>query len=329
MTIRFLSRRAAVLAGPLLLTCAASVWAQVPAVAQPGGLNLGSTSFYDGFSGPAGWSWLSWLRHSSANRIKDGNGNNVPVFQDPKISSVAWVNQIAYAMPTSFGGWRPGFTAILPAVALNSSFGPGPSLKDSGSGFGDLMIGAALQSEPLVGAAGQPVFVQRFELDYVLPTGKYDRNSDINPGAGYASLIPYWAGTLFPAPRWETSWRLHYLYNFRNDKPASSNPAPFKGQTVANTQAGQAAWVNFTASYAVTPALSVGLNGYYFEALTDSRANGIRLPDSRERVLGLGPGLMWRAAPDLSVWINTYNESQVRNRARNPLTAQVRIALNF
>lgn len=88
------------------------------------------------------------------------------------------------------------------------------------------------------------------------------------------------------------SWRAHYLYNFKNDSPAASRTQQINGQTVTNTQAGEAAWVNFGASYAITPDVSIGINGYYFEQLSNHRANGVELADSRERVLGVGPGLM-------------------------------------
>lgn len=308
----------------LLPLLAGHALAQSPAVSQPGGLNLGVTSFYDGFSGPPGWAWQSTVRYSSANKIVDSKGNASNVFTKPKIDSTVILNQLSYAMPTSFGGWRPGFMVILPVVALRSSFGPGPSLQDGGTGAGDMTVEASLQSEPVLNAGGAPLFVQRFTAAAMLPTGRYNENVDINQGSGYASFNPYWAATLFPAPRWEVSWRLHYLYNFKNDKPASSAPRPFNGAPVTTTQAGDAGWINFATSYAVTPDVSIGINGYYFQQLSDSRANGTRLADSRERVLGIGPGLMWRISPERALWVNAYTESMVRNRAASSLNLQVR-----
>jgi len=309
---------------------ATGVAAQVPTVSQPAGLNLGGTSFYDGFSGAPGWTWLSWVRNTSANAIKDNSGNNVPAFNSPKINSTSWANQLSYSSPTSIAGWHPGVTAILPLVALNSSFGPGASMTNGGTNLGDITVGAFMQSEPLMTEQGQPLFVQRLSLDAILPTGKYDQHTDINQSAGFASLNPYWAATLFPADRWEISWRLHYLYNFKNDKPASSNPQQsYNGAPLTSTQAGQASWVNFTASYAVTPELSLGINGYLFQQLSDSKANGSTLADTKERVLGIGPGLMWRISRDTALWVNTYHETLVRNRSSAPLTAQVRLAMHF
>jgi hypothetical protein len=323
-------RNLARLASTAFLTLLAGhAMGQSPSVSQPGGLNLGGTSFYDGFSGPPGWAWQSTVRHSRTNKIVDSNGNASPVFSAPKINSTVFVNQLSYAMPTSMDGWRPGFMVILPVIALDTSFGPGPSLKDGGTGAGDMTLEASLQSEPVMHADGAPVFVQRLTAGATFPTGRYNQNVDINQGSGYASFNPYWAASFFPAPRWEVSWRLHYLYNFKNDKPASSAPRPFNGQPVTTTQAGDAAWVNFATSYSVTPDVSIGINGYYFRQLSDSRANGTRLADSREQVLGIGPGMMWRISATKALWINAYTESMVRNRAASPLSAQARMVFNF
>jgi hypothetical protein len=132
-----------------------------------------------------------------------------------------------------------------------------------------------------------------------------------------------------PAPRWEMSGRLHNLHNFKNDDPASSSPLLFEGQPVRNTQAGDAAWANFAASYEVMPKLSVGLNGYYFKQLEDDKVNGHTLEDSREKVLGIGPGLFWKASESEGFWLNLYNETNVENRAKNDFSVQMRIVRTF
>lgn len=313
----------------LLPLFAGHALAQTPAVTQPAGLNLGVTSFYDGFSGGPGWAWQTTLRHSDAKKIADSNGNASPVFNEPRIQSDVLINQFSYAFPQTIMGWRPALMAIVPLVRVDASFGPGPSLKSGGTGFGDITLDASLQSEPVTSPEGGRLFVQRFAASLILPTGEYKKDVDVNQGSGYASFNPYWAATLFPAPRWEMSWRAHYLYNFKNDSPASSRPQQLNGQSVTNTQAGEAAWINFAASYAVTPDVSIGINGYYFEQLTNHRANGVELADSRERVLGIGPGMMWRISPQKALWVNAYTESMARNRAASDLNLQVRTVFSF
>jgi hypothetical protein len=304
-----------------------------PTVSQPQGINLGETSFVDGFSRMSpGWTYLPALRYSTADSIKDGGGNNAPAFNNPEINAVTLVNHLSYASTVRVGGATLGMNMILPVVSLDGNFGqPGAALAGGGTRLGDLVIGPTLQFDPVMGPAG-PIFVQRLEFDVALPTGHYDEKSDLNQGSGYYSFNPYWAATLFLAPGWEVSWRAHYLYNFKNTKPASSVPTAFQGAPVNDTQAGQSAWLNFATSYSLTPTLRVGINGYYFKQISDSKVNGTEISGSREQVFGIGPGLMLnvnRGGKNDALWINAYSESEVRNRARNKLVLQARYAYEF
>lgn len=302
-----------------------------PSVSEPAGINLGGTSFYDGFAGLPGYSYQTYLRYSSASSIRDNSGNKVKAFDDPKITSAQWLNQITYYSPDSIGaGGHLGWSFLLPIIALDGSFGSGgPALKDNATGFGDITTGPLIQFDPIVDAHGRPVFVQRLSLDVILPTGKYDEHKDINAGANFFSANPYWAATWMPAPRWEMSWRWYYLYNLKNKDPASSTPQVYQGRAVNDTQAGQASWINFTASYEIFPNVSAGLNGYYFRQLSDDKVNGSQLEDSREKVLGIGPGLFWKIRDGDGLWFNVYQETGVENRAKNDLFVTLRAAFHL
>lgn len=312
--------------------CAANfTHAQVPpTVSQPQGVNLGGTSFFDGITGTEpGWAYLATLRYSHANAIKDNSGNDIPFFNQPRISASTLINQFSYTSAIRLGHATLGLNILVPTTHLNSSFvQPGAVLQGEGSAIGDIIAGPVLQFDMVPGPAGHPIFIHRFEFDVIFPTGRYRRSADLNQGTGHYAFNPYWAATLFLGPKWEASWRLHYLYNFKNTDPASSMPTSWEGVPVTETQAGQAGWVNFATSYTVSPRLHVGLNGYYFKQLSDSRANGGRITDAREQVLGIGPGLMMEVNRDNgkkdAIWINAYKEVKVRNRARNDVVLQAR-----
>lgn len=302
-----------------------------PSVNEPAGLNLGSTSFYDGFSGPPGLSHLVYLRYDQASSFRDNDGHENRQFDDPKLSVVTLLNQFSYYSPQAlWKGAHLGWNLIVPIVSLDGDFGDaGPKLKDNGVGLGDIVIGPQVVFDPMLDDHGRPVFVNRVALDVILPTEKYDKHRDLNQGSHFHSLNPYWASTWMPAPDWELSWRLYYLHNFKNRDPASSSPLVFEGGPVRDTQAGQAAWANFTASYEVIPHLSVGVNGYYFRQLEDDEVNGRRLTDSREKVLAVGPGLFWKINAGDGLWFNTYHELSAENRAKNDFSVQVRFAHAF
>jgi hypothetical protein len=93
---------------------------------QPAGINLGQTSFFDGF-GPTkdGFTCQIYLAVANATAIYDGDGNQIPVFNDPRITTFALVNQLSYFLPVTWfdGAVRPGIDAILPLVMFDSSFG--------------------------------------------------------------------------------------------------------------------------------------------------------------------------------------------------------------
>jgi hypothetical protein len=274
----------------------------------------------------------------------------IPVFKDPKLDVYALVNQLAYTLPETLfnDSAHLGFNFILPFVAFNTSFGSltatdvGKTLatpvSDNGAGFGDLTFGSFMQFRPLM-AGKRPVFSNRAEFDLIVPIGKYDPQKDINPGANFWSINPYWAATVLPLPYFELSARFNYLYNFKNYRPALGRlyglqvqPQSAAGSGLASAQAGQAAWVNFTMSYELlhlfdvqTPHVYVGANGYYFQQFNldkweyydGSSVSGKNVynDDGKAQVLGIGPGTLIELGPHDRLYANLYFQTLVRNRA--------------
>jgi hypothetical protein len=88
---------------------------------QPAGINLGATSFLDGFGPPTGgFTYQAYLTFGTSSAIYDGNGDEVPVFVDPRISTFALVNQLTYFLPETLfeDAVRPGINFILPLVGF-------------------------------------------------------------------------------------------------------------------------------------------------------------------------------------------------------------------
>lgn len=59
--------------------------------------------------------------------------------------------------------------------------------------------------------------------------------------------------------------------------------------------------------------MRLGLNGYYLQQLSDDRIDGNEQSRSKERVLGIGPGLKY-TYERLSLYLNTYYETAAENR---------------
>jgi anthranilate 1,2-dioxygenase (deaminating, decarboxylating) large subunit len=274
-------------------------------------VNLGFTSFLDG-GPPAGPGlYLSqYLQYYTSDKFTDQDGNRaLPSQADEDLDVWISLTQLIYQSDQALllgGTW--GLNLIVPVVGIDLDYGNnGPYPEDNGSGLGDLLVGTFLQWDPIMGANG-PIFMHRLELAFILPTGKYDDDKELNPGSNFFSFNPYWAGTLFLTPQWTVSTRIHYLYNFKNDDPnrqwAGAN----------DTQAGQAVHANFSTAYETIPSLRLGINGYYLKQFTDLEVDGDSIGGTREQVLGIGPGLLWSISKDASVFLNAYFETEAENR---------------
>jgi len=278
-----------------------------PPPSLPLGLNLGFTSFLDGGppAGP-GLYFQEYVQFFTAGLFRDQHGNKEPV----PGSLDAWVslNQMIYQsdQPVLLGG-KWGIDVIVPLVSIDAHPADNPVLTTT-SGLGDILVGPYLQWDPIMGANG-PIFMHRIELQNLLPTGRYDDKSFLNPGSNVYSFDPYWAGTVFVMPGWTASWRLHYLWNADNESPNKT----FR-PTAGDTQAGQAVHLNFASEYELLPNLRGGVNGYYLKQFTNAEVDGKGIPNSREQVLGIGPGVLYSFSQNDHLFFNAYFETQAENR---------------
>ena len=59
--------------------------------------------------------------------------------------------------------------------------------------------------------------------------------------------------------------------------------------------------------------LRLGFNGYWLQQTTDHRVNDVPIRHSKERTVGLGPGMQF-GGPGIWFHLNAYLETDVRNR---------------
>jgi len=289
-----------------------------PAVVKlPAGLNLGGTSFYDGFgSTDPGWIFMDYARWNHLTSVKDNNGDNSPLFASPRAEALSNVFHVVYISPISVPNGALAFEALLPIVGFDSHFNPsGLELHDNGWNFGDLTFGVDYQSKP-ISFGGTSVFSWRTGLDFAAPTGGFDASRDLNQSSGFWSITPYLAATVLLVPKWEISTRFSYDYNFSTTRGA--NPPIIPGFTFHAGQAGQAWWINFASSYEVFDGIRPGINGYWLQQLTDDRTNGFSVPLTRVEELYLGPGLSWQINQRNVLNLNIYIPVSVRNTLAGP-----------
>ncbi len=256
----------------------------------PFGIDLGQTSFYDGFGSlDPGLIFIGYSRYYDLTSVSDSKGRANPLFVDPHIQTLSTLQQLVYVSPLQLGEGAFGADVILPEIYTNATTEPGGlPLHANGWKLGDLTGGVFWQRAPFM-ADDHPVLSVRAEFAVIAPTGGFSSTRDVNQGSGYWSLNPYVAATFLPGPLWEVSARLSYLYNFSTDKLANPPPIPFLRYDDA--QAGQALWLNAAASYKLTPHVELGASGYYLQQFTDDQTNGQSIPHSRRNAVYAGPGV--------------------------------------
>ena len=265
---------------------------QLPAV------NLGETNFEDGFAAP-GWLIEEFPESYVAGELRDGHGNTIPGRN--RLTTDSTTTHVAYISKKRVLGGSLAGEVLQPLVDVDVQLANGTSSRVRG--FGDLTFGPGLQWAPK--KIGNGVFVHRFVFDVTVPTGTYSDRRPVNVGNHFVVLDPYYALT-YERKKIEFSARLHYLWN-------SANNDPFAGFGIRNLQAGQAFHINYTTSYQLHNHVRLGFNGYWLQQVTDHRINNVDVPDSRERTVGLGPGLQL-GGRDIWFRLNGYFETDVHNR---------------
>ena len=276
-------------------------------------INLGATSFMDGAppSGP-GLYLQTYMQYWKADEFKNMDGDAfLPPAAGEELEAWITIMQLTYQSDTEvILGAKWGLDVMLPFAKIDMNYDnytPGFPLENSG--MGDIWVGPYLQWDPIMGDNG-PKFMHRFSLGFILPSGNFKESRAINAGSNYFSFNPYWAATYFITPKWTASTRIHYLWNNENDDP-NTPPA----LEIQELKAGQAVHVNFASSYEVLPnQLRVGVNGYYLKQFQDSEYNENWTDNTKERVLGIGPGMLYSFNKDMHLFVNVYFETHAQLR---------------
>jgi hypothetical protein len=276
----------------LTAPCVCSAQVQLPAV------NLGETNFEDGFAAP-GWFLQEFPESYHASELRDPHGNTIPGRN--RVASYSTTTYVAYiSRQRVFGGWLAG-EVLQPLVDLDVRLATGASSRVSG--LADMTVGVGLQWAPKKTRSG--VLVHRVVLDLTVPTGKYDDRRSVNIGNHFVFVDPYYAIT-YERKKVEVSARVHYLWN-------SANNDPFVGLGIKNMKAGQAFHMNYATSYELFQNVRLGFNGYWLQQVTDHTIDDADVPGSKERTVGLGPGIQFTGR-DLWFRLNSYMEAGVRGR---------------
>lgn len=267
--------------------------AQSPIPEPP--IDLGESSFLDGEGGPGP------LLEIIGNGYGAIRFNAADAPDDFEETTGGCLIHLVYTSKLQLFGAYVGIEALLPLIYLHLREG---GLEASVAGAGDVLMGTYLQWSNL-SLLGKP-FSMRLDMDVTAPTGPYAANRLLNLGENVWQLYPHFAWTWRVTDRWEISNRTIYNWNGVNYR----SPAYLEAQSV---QAGDQISNNLSASRAISEHWRGGIASYQLEQLSDTRVNGEPVPGSRERVLGVGPGIYWTKGR-MTVIGNVYKEFAAQNR---------------
>ena len=166
----------------------------------------GTENFMGGAVPPPGLYGLVYANHYSADRMNDAAGKRIgiPGFE---VRATAIVPRLVWVPGIKVLGGDLVTHVVAPLVNLKVS---AMGASQSKSGLGDMTVGVGL------GYHHSPQFHSALALDFILPTGGYDRNDMANIGRNYASIEPVYALTYVDPKGFNGDLRIGYLINQRN-----------------------------------------------------------------------------------------------------------------
>jgi hypothetical protein len=246
----------------------------------------GAEGFYAGAVPPEGRYFINYSTHYSSNRFNDGSGNSLIPNFDLKVTANTF--RIIHITEKKVFGADWGWHVLVPLVDVDVEM---MGRQDSKSGLGDIVI------DPFILAWHSTNWHWATGIDFVLPTGSYDKNRLANTGRNYWTLEPLVAFTYLGNNGFEASAKFMYDYNREN----------------ADTQVktGQEFHFDYTLAQTFGP-WSLAVGGFYYKQVTDDEVNGIEI-DNRGQSLAIGPQVMY-SGDGWSANAKWHHETHVKNR---------------
>lgn len=244
---------------------------------------LGADDFLSGLAPPSGVYWLNYTFHYHASEWRDGDGERLRGGPLGDFKTRARGNVFRFFwMPERdirlLGGrWAPdfGIAVIDKRVKLGGRW-------YRNTGQGDLIfapVNLFYRWDDLHAV---------FYVDFIAPTGEYDKHRVANIGNNHWTIKP--AALLTLAKRtWEATLIGNVDFN-------TANRDYLDPRTGAETRhrSGTSFHMDYTLSWRPTPRLNLGVQGYYLQDLEDDRVGSERVSDTRTRVAAAGPGIRYQ-----------------------------------
>jgi len=278
-----------------LALAAAIATASTPTFATEGGGStwpLGLENFVAAAMPPPGFYGMLFGNYYHADRLKDGQGNTIPLAFDVKAAVVA--PRLVWVTGEKFLGGQLAFHAVAPLVNLKVSVAGNNQSK---SGLGDVTAG------PVLGYHYSPALHAVAVLDFTMPTGRYDKNDLANIGRNYLTVRPVWAMSYIDPTGFNGDFVALYNHNLKN------KDTDYKSGDEVN--------VDYCLGWGLGHGWVAGAGGHLYRQIADDKQSGasVGTDGNRGRSMSLGPSVKYDSGKGWFVTAKWQKESGVRNKA--------------
>lgn len=251
---------------------------------------MGAENYMSGAMPPPGLYSQFYVGHYEADSLRDNRGDKVPVDFRVRANSIA--PRLIWVTEQQVLGGNLAFHAIVPLVDLKVELN---GQSQSKQGLGDIIFGPALgfhHSEKLHSIVA---------LDFIAPSGEYDRGDLANIGRNYWVVEPVVAVSYVDPNGLNVDAKIMYDFNQRN--PAT------------DYRSGSELHADYAVGWGLGNGWVVGVGGYMVHQTTDDRQDGERVKDNKGRAIAIGPSVKYTSDKGWFLTAKWEQETQVRNRA--------------
>lgn len=249
----------------------------------------GVENYLVGAAPPPGQYALLYGNVYSADTLKDEHGNTVPV-PGFKVDANALVFRGVWSTQLQMAGGNLVLHTIVPLVDLKVSAAGHSQRK---TGIGDITLG------PAISWHHSPQLHSVLALDFVLPTGGYDKKDQTNIGRNYASVQPLYTMSYIDPAGFNGDFKLTFNFNRRNKD--------------TQYKSGKEVFLDYSAGWGIGSGWTLGVGGHAWQQLENDEQAGASLAGSKVRAYGIGPSIKYDNGRGWFLTAKLQRETSVRN----------------
>lgn len=251
---------------------------------------MGAENYMSGAMPPPGLYSQFFVGHYEADSLRDNRGDKVPIDFHVRANSLS--PRLIWVTEQQLFGASLAFHAIVPLVDLKVEV---QGQSQSKQGLGDIIFGPAL------GFHHSEKLHTILALDFIAPSGEYDRGDLANIGRNYWVVEPVLAVSYVDPAGLNLDAKIMYDFNLRND--------------ATDYRSGQELHMDYAVGWGLGNGWVVGVGGYVQYQTTDDRQDGRRVDDNKGRALAFGPSIKYADKRGRFITAKWEQETAVRNRA--------------